>query len=77
MVVKIKAKKEVETKSRLRIKLRSYDSRVMDKTCEQIIEMAGRASVETIGPVPLPTEVHRYTVNRSALSIKIHGISLK
>lgn len=66
MAVKTKAKKETETKSQLRIKLRSYDSRVMDKTCEQIVEMAARASVEIIGPVPLPTEVHRYTVNRSS-----------
>ncbi|MDI6882994.1 MAG: 30S ribosomal protein S10 [Patescibacteria group bacterium] len=50
----------------LRIKLRSYDSKVMDTSCQQLVEIAQRAGVEIIGPVPLPTEIHRYTVNRSS-----------
>lgn len=66
MVVKTKAKKEVEVKPQLRIKLRSYDSKVMDKSCKQIIEITTRAGVEIRGPIPLPTEIHRYTVNRSS-----------
>lgn len=65
MPAKAKAAKETEVKPQLRIKLRSYDSKVIDKSCQQIIEIAQRSGVETAGPVPLPTEVHRYTVNRS------------
>ncbi len=54
-----------ETTTKFRIKLRSYDSKVIDTCCRQITEIAQRAGVEVIGPVPLPTEIHRYTVNRS------------
>jgi len=57
--------KETEGKPQLRIKLRSYDSKVIDNSCRQISEIAARAGVEIIGPVPLPTEVKKYTVNRS------------
>lgn len=62
---KKKTEKKEETKPQLRIKLRSYDSKVMDKSCQQIVEIAERADIEIVGPVPLPTEIHRYTVNRS------------
>lgn len=54
-----------EQKPVLRIKLRSYDSKVIDASSRQIAEIASRAGIEIIGPVPLPTEVKRYTVNRS------------
>jgi small subunit ribosomal protein S10 len=37
----------------------------MDSTCKQIIDTAKRQDVEVIGPIPLPTEVKKYTVNRS------------
>lgn len=63
-VVKKKKEREGE-RAQLRLKLRSYDSKVMDKSCHQIVEMADRAGVKTLGPVPMPTEFHRYTVNRS------------
>lgn len=62
---KPKIKEEVEQKPKLRIKLRSYDSKVIDASCRQIIEIATRAGVDIVGPVPLPTEVKKYTVNRS------------
>ena len=58
-------KKTEEIRPQLRIKLRSYDNKVMDKSCQQIVEIAERAGIKIIGPVPLPTEIHRYTVNRS------------
>ncbi len=65
-------KKQTETKDKLsgaipqlRIKLKSYDSKVVDASCHQITEISGRSGVETIGPVPLPTEIKKYTVNRS------------
>ncbi len=65
--IKVKTKKKTEeAKPQIRIKLRSYDSKVIDKSCQQIVEISERAGVEIVGPVPLPTEVHRYTVNRSS-----------
>ncbi len=61
-----KNKKNEEARPQLRIKLRSYDSKVMDKSCQQIVDISARSGVEIVGPVPLPTETHRYTVNRSS-----------
>jgi small subunit ribosomal protein S10 len=58
--------KEVESKPRLRIKLRSYDHKVIDSSAHQIVETALRYGSEVLGPVPLPTETHKYTVNRSS-----------
>ncbi len=60
-----KQDKENETRPQLRIKLRSYDSKVIDASCNQIAEIAARADLSIIGPVPLPTEIKKYTVNRS------------
>jgi len=57
---------EQELKPRLRIKLRAYDHKVIDNSARQIIETASRYGVEVLGPVPLPTEIHKYTVNRSS-----------
>lgn len=66
MITSAKTKKKVEEeKPQLRIKLRSYDSKVMDKSCQQIVDMSNRAGVDIVGPVPLPTEIKKYTVNRS------------
>ncbi len=52
-------------KPRLRIKLRAYDYKVIDSSAKQIVETALRYGAEVLGPVPLPTEIHKYTVNRS------------
>lgn len=57
---------EKELKPKLRIKLRAYDNKVIDNSAKQIIETALRYGVEISGPVPLPTEIHKYTVNRSS-----------
>ena len=59
-------KKEEEVTTKLRIKLRSYDSKVIDAASRQIAEIAMRNNLKIIGPVPLPTEIHRYTVNRAS-----------
>ena len=64
MAVKKSEQKE-EGRPQLKIKLRSYDSKVIDNSCRQISEIAARAGVEIVGPVPLPTEIKKYTVNRS------------
>ena len=58
------AKKEIE-KEKLRLRIQGYDHKLMDSTCKQIIETAKRQDVEVVGPIPLPTEVKKYTVNRS------------
>ena len=52
--------------SKIRIKLKAYDHKIIDSSVKQIIDIANRSGVEVIGPVPLPTEVLKYTVNRSS-----------
>ncbi|MBZ9578434.1 30S ribosomal protein S10 [Patescibacteria group bacterium] len=56
---------EEEIKQKIRIKLRAYDHKVLDNSARQIVETALRYGTEVLGPVPLPTEIHKYTVNRS------------
>jgi small subunit ribosomal protein S10 len=56
---------ETEVKTRLRIKLKAYDHKVIDTSAKQIMEMAERYGTKVLGPVPLPTEINKYTVNRS------------
>lgn len=58
-------KKEEEPKQRIRIKIRAYDHKVIDQSVKQIIETATRYGALICGPIPLPTQIHKYTVNRS------------
>jgi len=51
--------------NRIRIKLRGYDHKVIDTSSQQIIDTALRYGSEVLGPTPLPTEIKKYTVNRS------------
>ncbi len=63
---KSSSKKEKEdNKQRLRIKIRAYDSKIIDVSAKQIVETASRYGAKISGPVPLPTEIRKYTVNRS------------
>jgi len=55
-----------EVKQKIRIKLRAYDNKVLDNSARQIVETTLRYGAEILGPVPLPTEIHKYTVNRSS-----------
>ena len=57
--------KEEEARSRIRIKIKAYDNKVIDQSTSKIIETAERSGAEISGPVPLPTEIHKVTVNRS------------
>ena len=50
---------------RLRIRVRAYEHKLLDTSVKQIIDTALRYDAEVVGPVPLPTEKKRYTVNRS------------
>lgn len=59
-------KTEEAVKPKLRIKLRAYDHKVIDGSAKQIIETALRYGSETLGPIPLPTEIQKFTVNRSS-----------
>lgn len=51
---------------RLRIRVRAYDAKIIDNSVRQIVDTAVRNGAEVVGPVPLPTEIHKYTVNRSS-----------
>ncbi len=57
--------KEVVSSEKLRLRIRSYDSRLVDNSCKQIIETLRRHDADVVGPTPLPTEFKKYTVNRS------------
>jgi small subunit ribosomal protein S10 len=51
--------------SKIRIRLRAFDHRLLDKSAEDIVERAKRAGARVAGPIPLPTRINRYTVLRS------------
>lgn len=52
-------------RQRIRIKVRAYDYKLADQSARQIVDTASRSGARVYGPVPLPTERKRYTVNRS------------
>jgi len=58
-------KKEEEVTSRIRIKICAYDHKIIDQSVKTIIETVERSGAKVRGPVPLPTEIKKYTVNRS------------
>jgi len=58
-------KKEEEVKQKLRLRIKAYDHKLIDSSARQIVDTANRFDAEVIGPIPLPTEIRRYTVNRS------------
>jgi small subunit ribosomal protein S10 len=62
---KTETKKEAEYKPRIRIKVKSYDHRVIDEALKNIVEAIKRSGARVIGPIPLPTEIKKYTVLRS------------
>jgi len=55
---------------RIRIKIRAYDHKIIDQATETIMKTAERTGAKVFGPVPLPTEKRRYTVNRSTFVYK-------
>ena len=50
----------------LRIRIRAYEHKILDASLKQIMDTAARYDVEVHGPVPLPTEIKKYTVNRAS-----------
>jgi len=59
-------KGSAEAGLKLRIKLKAYNHKIIDNSARQIIDIANRYGAEVLGPVPLPTEILKYTVNRSS-----------
>lgn len=61
-----KNKETVEAfKSRIRIKIRSYDHKIIDQSTKTIVDTVKRSGAKLYGPIPLPTEKKKYTVNSS------------
>jgi small subunit ribosomal protein S10 len=50
---------------KLRIRVRAYEHKILDLSVKQIMDTAARFDAVVVGPVPLPTEIKRWTVNRS------------
>jgi len=59
-----------EIRQRIRIKIRAYDHKLIDQSVKQIVETAQRYGAQICGPVPLPTEFHKYTVNSATFKYK-------
>lgn len=59
-----------EATAKLRIRVRAYESKILDVSVKQIIDTALRYDAEIQGPIPLPTEIKKYTVNRAAFVYK-------
>lgn len=59
------AKPKVDEAQKLRIRVRAYEHKILDSSVKQIIDTATRYDASVLGPVPLPAEIKKYTVNRS------------
>ncbi|MDP6388046.1 MAG: 30S ribosomal protein S10 [Candidatus Pacebacteria bacterium] len=51
---------------KLRIRVRAYEHKVLDSSVKQIMDTILRYDAKLVGPIPLPTEIKKYTVNRSS-----------
>lgn len=70
---KVKAVASVPKKDvvqKLRIRVRAYEHKILDASVKQIMDTALRFDAKILGPIPLPTEIKKYTVNRSAFVYK-------
>src|SRR3989344_1705453 len=63
-------KKGEDGKVILRIRVRAYESKILDASVKQIVDTAMRYDATIVGPVPLPTEIKKYTVNRASFIYK-------
>lgn len=55
---------------KLRIRVRAYEHKILDASIKQIMDTALRFDAQVVGPIPLPTEIKKYTVNRAAFVFK-------
>ena len=65
-----KVKATAETVSKLRIRVRAFEHKILDSSVKQIIDTALRFDAQVVGPIPLPTEIKKYTVNRASFVYK-------
>jgi len=67
---KVVSDSSIQTKSpqnqKVRIRVSAYEYKVLDQSIKQILDTALRHDAEVKGPIPLPTEIKKYTVNRSS-----------
>ena len=62
---KVETKANEAFKQRIRIKIKAFDHKIIDQSTKTIIETAKRSGAQIYGPIPLPTEKKKYTVNSS------------
>jgi small subunit ribosomal protein S10 len=67
---KTKEKASKQEVTRLRLRVRAYEHKILDASVKQIIDTALRYEAVVEGPVPLPTEIKKYTVNRASFVFK-------
>ncbi|MCI0542721.1 30S ribosomal protein S10 [bacterium] len=67
---KVVKKKVAEEIQKLRIRVRAYEHKILDASVKQIIDTALRYDANVAGPIPLPTETKKYTVNRASFVYK-------
>ena len=60
-----KEESEQEVKQKIRIKIKAFDHKIIDKSTKTIIDTVEKSNAKIFGPIPLPTEKIKYTVNRS------------
>ena len=65
-----KASAKAESISKLRIRISAYESKILDASVRQIVDTAIRYDVKVLAPIPLPTEIKKYTVNRASFVYK-------
>lgn len=58
------------TQQRIRIRLKAYDHRVLDQGVVDIVDTAKRTGAKVVGPIPLPTRIERYTVQKAPVMDK-------
>ena len=67
---KPRASAKAEAISKLRIRVRAYEYKILDASVRQIMDTALRYDAKVLGPIPLPTQITKYTVNRSTFIYK-------
>ena len=65
MATETKKEKATGAINKLRIRVRAYEHKILDASVKQIMDTAMRFDANVVGPIPLPTEIKKYTVNRS------------
>lgn len=57
-------------KGRIRVRLKAYDSRILDQSCQKILDTAVRTGAGVVGPIPLPTKKTKFSIPTSPFTDK-------